>query len=69
MTRKSKKQQAQDAELRLIADAMGQAMLDANRNYIVGWPNCYEYGVRFTPNMRRVWNDFVEFCRRSADEK
>jgi hypothetical protein len=57
-TRKSKKQQALDAELGLIIDEMGRAMWAANRDYIARSTNPHE----LTFNMTLALHKFKYFC-------
>ena len=56
--RKSRKQQALAAELELIIDDMGQAMRDANKEYIAQNISV----VTLTPHMRIALDKFKWYC-------
>lgn len=64
------KQQRTNAELETIIESFGNAMRNANREYMnrplpcshVAWQN-------FTPSMVHRWYDYLEFCRRNPSEK
>ena len=69
MKLKSRKEQRIHAELGLIIDAFGQAMWNANKEYIGKQPACsHENGIRFTPSMWRAWNKYVDFCARYPND-
>ena len=65
-TRKSRKQQALDAELGLIIDEFGRAMWNADREYI-GRGTSYGNWIRFTSNMEHAWTKYLMFCKNHPD--
>lgn len=63
IVRKSKKQQALDAELGLIVDEMGRAMWNADRSYIANsLGHDSAGGVCLTPNMQAALAKFKAYC-------
>lgn len=62
--RKSKKQQALEAELGLIIDEMGRAMWNANKEYIALAPENL-----VTPNMNAALCKFQDYCARNYAQK
>lgn len=63
--RKSKKQQALDAELGLIIDEMGCAMWNANKEYIGRSTD----GMPLTESMRFVLYKFQGYCQDNYGQK
>ncbi len=63
---KSERENARDAELELIIEDMGCAMRNADPGFIAAQPACsHESALRFTPNMWRAWNEYIELCARA----
>ena len=62
VVRKSKKQQALDAELGLIIDEVGRAMWSASKEYVA------MYGPT-TANIRSAMYKFQAFCEEHYGEK
>lgn len=61
--RKSRKQQALDAELGLIIDEMGRAMWNADRSYIAdSLGHASAGGVCLTANMQFALQKFKAYC-------
>lgn len=63
--RRSKKDQARDAELDLIVADMVRAMWQANKAYVASQPVCScVKEPRFTLSMKSAWAKYVDFCRK-----